>query len=129
MYATVGWMIEIDRRGDTLVLTPQRNLRELEAPEIEVEQEALRHLWADEQTLRNVVVDFGRTDYFGSTAIGLLTQLWHGVRERGGVMSLCRLSMHEEDILDATGLREAWPVYPTLEAAFAVIDRTASAVR
>lgn len=117
MYAAIGGMIENELRGDTLVLTPVRDLRELESPEIEVEGKAIRDRLAADPSLRNIIVDFGETDYFGSTAIGMLIQLWQQVRERGGRMVLCRLSAHEEEILQVTGLTRMWPVYLTREVA------------
>lgn len=110
-------MIEVERLEDTLVLTARTDLRELEYEEIGVEQREVLQLMRNDPSLRNAVVDFGKTDYFGSSALGLLTRLWRQVRDRGGRMALCHLSAHEEDILGVTGLGGIWPVFPSREEA------------
>ena len=69
----------------------------------------------DDPSIRNVVVDFGRTDYFGSSALGLLVRLEQEVRRRDGGMALCNVSAHEQDILRVTGLDALWTVRPSRE--------------
>jgi len=107
---------EVERVGDVLVLTPLRDLRELDYPEIEVEGKEL--LWLESDAwVRGVVVDFGRTDYFGSTAIGLLLRLGRRMRNREGRLALCNVSDHEKEILAAAGLAGFWTAYPSREGA------------
>jgi stage II sporulation protein AA (anti-sigma F factor antagonist) len=126
MYAT-DEMMEIERQGDTLILTPLGDLRELYCQEIEAEREQVqRHLEA-EPSIRGVVVDFGKTDYFGSTALGLLVWLRHEMRVRGGRMALCNLSAHEQDIVEVTGTDVLWTVYPSREEAVAAVSDSARA--
>jgi anti-anti-sigma factor len=72
--STATRMIEVERKGHTLVLTPTGNLRKLDGREIEAGGDELPRL-ADDPSVRNLVVDFSQTDYFGSTALGLLAQL------------------------------------------------------
>ncbi len=118
--STATRIIEVERQGDTLVLTPQQDLRELEYQEITAEGEELLRL-ADDPAIRNVVVDLGRTDYFGSTALGLLAQLRQRLRARGGHMALCNVSTHESEILAVTRLAGFWSVHPTREEALAAV--------
>jgi anti-anti-sigma factor len=113
---TATVLFEIDWQGDTLFLIPRRDLRELEYQEIEEEEEGLFRL-VDELPIRNVVVDFAKTDYFGSTALGLLAQLGRKARARGCCMALCNVSAHEQDILDVAGLAAFWPIYSSREKA------------
>jgi anti-anti-sigma factor len=123
---TVTNMVEVKLEGDTLEVIPNRDLRELDFPQIEAEGEVLLRL-VDEPTIRNLVVDFGRTDYFGSTAVGLLAQLGRHVRDRGGHMALCNLSPHEQEILEVTHLAGQWPTYRSrAEAVAAVTCQTAA---
>jgi anti-anti-sigma factor len=118
---TTSGLIEAVRHGDTLVLTPRRDLRELSFEEVEVGlEEVLRRVEAD-ASLRGLVVDLGRTDYFGSTALALLVRLRHELRERGGRMALCNVSAHEADILAVSGLDGLWTAYPSRAAALAAV--------
>ncbi len=117
---TATRIIEVEREGDTLVLTPQEDLRELEYREIVSEGEEL--LWlVEDPSIKNVVVDLGRTDYFGSTALGLLAQLRQRMRARGGRMALCHVSPHEAEILAITRLAGFWSIHLTLEEALAAV--------
>jgi len=116
-------LIDVDRQGDTLVLTLRHDLRELEFQEIEAEQEELLRLMASEPSLANVVVDFGATKYFGSTALSLFVRVWREVRQRGGQLALCNVCGPEEDILAVAGFGGTWPVYPSREVAVAAVRR------
>src|SRR5579885_2811895 len=109
--STAAKMIQAERQGNTLILTPQEDLRELEYQEITAEGEGLLHL-LDDPAIRNLVVDFGQTDYFGSTALGLFAQLRQRVRARGGRMVFCNVSPHEAEIMEVTGLARFWPLHP-----------------
>jgi anti-anti-sigma factor len=114
-------IIEVERQGDTLILTPQVNLRELECQEIEAEEEALLRRM-DDPSIKNVVVDFHRTDYFGSSALGLFAQLRRRVRLRGGRMIFCNVSSHEAEIITVTGLAAFWPIHASREDALAAVN-------
>lgn len=110
-------IIEIARAGDTVVVTPRRDLRELEFARI---QEEFGTLAAD-AGVRRVVVDFRHTDSLGSTALGMLVRLGKATQRRGGRLALCHLSQHEREILRVTGLAEIWPAYDTLTEALKAI--------
>jgi anti-anti-sigma factor len=113
-------MIVAERQGHTLVLTPQEDLRELDYQEIEAEGDELLRL-AEDPSVRGVVVDFGRTDSIGSTALGVLAQLRQRVRARGGRMAFCNVSAHEAEIMEVTGLARFWPIHPSREEALAAM--------
>jgi anti-anti-sigma factor len=117
MSTAIGQMIEMERLGNTLILTPQRDLRELEWQEIEAEQEDVLRLLQHDASICNVIVDLSRTDSFGSTALKLLALVRRCVRARGGRMAFCNISPHEEEILAAVGLVGLWPVYTSREVA------------
>jgi anti-anti-sigma factor len=116
MNGTTG-IFEIEKVGAVLVLSAKRDLRELEYGTIEAELHAL----ADDPRVRRVVVDLGRTDYFGSTALGMLTVLCGHVESRGGQVAFCNLSAHERELLAITGLTELWPVYPSRREALEAV--------
>jgi anti-anti-sigma factor len=114
-------MIVVEQQGDTLILMPKCDLRELEYQEIEREAEAVLGRLAADGSIRNVVVVFSKTDYFGSTALGLLVRLRHEVRGRNGRMALCNISTHEKDIFEVTGTDALWPIFPSREEAIAAV--------
>jgi stage II sporulation protein AA (anti-sigma F factor antagonist) len=115
-------LIEVERLGDTLVLTSERDLRELEFEAIEQEQQEVLRRLADDPSIRNVVVDFRMTDCFGSTALKLLIRLQRVVRERGGRIALCNVSAHEREILAATRLDRLWPPHASREEAVEAVN-------
>jgi anti-anti-sigma factor len=106
-------LIEVERQGDTLILTPRADLGELSCAEIEAEQARLLQLLAADPSIRNVLVDFARTDYFGSTALAMLVRLVEEAGKRGGRLAFCNLSAHERDVLAATRLTEIGTGYPS----------------
>jgi anti-anti-sigma factor len=106
---TTADLFEVDLEGDTLVVTPCRNLRELDFHEIEEETETVVNLLR-RGPARNVVVDLHRTDYCGSTALGSFAQLWQVVKVRKGCMAFCNVSDHEKEILQITNLDHLWPI-------------------
>jgi anti-anti-sigma factor len=116
-------IITVQREGDALILTPERDLRELEYQEIEAEADELLRRLAADLSIRHVVADLGKTGYFGSTALGLFTQLHQQLRQRNGQMALCNLSADEGEILNVAGLVPLLPAYPSREAALAAVSR------
>jgi anti-anti-sigma factor len=110
-------ILEVQRLDEVLVLTPRRDLRELEYREIEGE---LLRVANDPLALR-VVVDLAHTDYFGSTAVGMLTLLCQRVQGRGGRVAFCNLSAHERETVAITGLDELWPICGSREEALQVV--------
>jgi anti-anti-sigma factor len=120
---TAADIFDVDREGDTVVLTPQADLREMAWQEIEhAGEEVLRLL--DDRGVRNVVIDLCRTTYCGSTALGVFARLWRKARERSGRLAFCNVSEREQEILATAGLVGLWPVYPSRAAAVdAVAER------
>lgn len=113
-------MLDIERVGDTLVITPVRDMRELHYAEIEAEAKEVLRLLTDD-TVKHVVVDFHKTDYYGSTALGFFLKLWKRVRTRQGQLAFCNVSPHELEILKLTRLDNVWSVCTTRAAALAAV--------
>jgi anti-anti-sigma factor len=109
-------MFEFETRGDVVVITPQADLREFEFGQIENEgADLLRTL--EEAHAKHAVVDFRKTDYYGSTALSFFVKLWKRVRANGGNMAFCNVSAHELEILELTKLDTLWSLCTTLEEA------------
>ena len=74
---------QIERQNDTFIITPLRDLGELEYAHIEkAANNALEHLEA--ANARNVVLDLANAQHCGSTALGFFVKLWKRVRHLGG---------------------------------------------
>lgn len=113
-------LFEIERTGDTLVVVPTADLRELDYREIEAEAAEVLDL-LDRMHARNVVLDFHRTDYYGSTALGFFVKLWKRVSKAGGRLAFCNVSAHEREILQITKLDHLWPICSSRDKALAAI--------
>lgn len=110
-----------ETRGKTLIVTPLENLREFEFDRIEAAAAGVfREL--DGGQIKNVVLDFRNTDFYGSTALGFFVKLWKRVRASGGQMAFCNVSAHEREVLTLTHLDRSWPVCNTLAEALIVVE-------
>jgi anti-sigma B factor antagonist len=114
-------VFEIEQNGDTLVVTPVTDLTELAYERIEVGAQELLGL-LDQVHIKNVVMDFHRTDYFGSTALGFFVRLWKRARSRNGRMAFCNLSEHETEILKITGLDRLWTICSSRQEAMEAVQ-------
>ena len=100
---------EIERDGETLIVTPVTDLREVDFPQIEAGAKEILALLSS-ASVKNVIMDFWRTDYYGSTALGFFVKLWKRVLQRGGRMVFCNISKHEREILGVMRLDELWAI-------------------
>jgi anti-anti-sigma factor len=115
-------LMAVDRVGEMVIVTPLSDLMELAYQEIEATADPILAILSD-PSMRKVVVDFHRTDYFGSTALGLFIRLWKRVSERKGRMAFCNLSANERDILQVTKLDRLWPVCESREEAVQLVSK------
>ena len=100
-------MFEIEREGETIIVTPVVNLRELE--DVELKARAVADVLSD-LSIKNLVMDFHKTDYIGSSALALFVSLWKMITSRNGSMAFCNLSEYELEILYITKLDTLWPI-------------------
>jgi anti-anti-sigma factor len=102
-------VFEIGQVGDTIIIVPAIDLRELEYQRIEEGAAKILHL-LNASDIKNVVMDFHKTDYYGSTALGFFVKLWKRVRKQNRRMAFCNVSDHEREILELTNLDRSWPI-------------------
>jgi anti-anti-sigma factor len=107
--ATAGGIFEIEQEGDTLIIVPVVDLRELDYERIEEGAATILDL-LNNTAIQNVVMDFHKTDYYGSTALGFFLKLWKRVRRRNGRMAFCNVSAYEKEILQIMRLDYLWPI-------------------
>ena len=113
---TTSGLFDVERDGNVLLLIPKVDLRESNYQEIEAGAQGILDLVSAPE-VKGVVLDFHRTDYYGSTALGFFLRLWKRVGSRGGRMAFCNLSPNESEILAVTRLDTLWPAFPSREEA------------
>jgi anti-sigma B factor antagonist len=111
----------VERKGSTLIVTALMDLRELDYLEVETGAQDILGLLQN-GTIRNVVLDFHKVDYYGSTALGFFVKLWKRVRQGKGRMAFCCLSEHEREILKVTSLDRLWPICASREEALRAVQ-------
>jgi anti-anti-sigma regulatory factor len=68
-------------------------------------------------------MDFCKTDYYGSTALGFFMKLWKRVKTQNGRMAFCNVSGHEKYILTVMNLDSLWPICSTRAEALAAVRK------
>jgi anti-anti-sigma factor len=121
MMATSSSPFEIEREGQTLIVTAQTDLRELDYWQIEAGAQDILQLLRN-GTIKDVVLDFHKTDYYGSTALGFFVRLWKRIRDQGGRMAFCSVSKHEREILQVTKLDDLWPICASRAEALKIVE-------
>jgi anti-anti-sigma factor len=111
-------IFEIEREGETGIFIPVANLRALEHTAAH-EQEELQAI--DDPSIKNLIIDCCRTDYFGSSALAVAVGLWKVIQTRGGRMALCNLSEQQREILNTTRLDKLWLLSDSREAALTAV--------
>jgi len=114
-------VFQLESEDQSLIVTAQADLHELDYKEIEAEAEDILSLLGD-GTIKNVVLDFHKTDYYGSTALGFFVRLWKRVKERNGHMAFCGVSDREREILEVTNLAGIWPICSSRHEAIKAIQ-------
>jgi anti-anti-sigma factor len=105
--AIAGGIFEIEQEDDTIIVVPTVDLQELEYQRIEEGARKILEL-LNGIGIKNVVLDFHKTDYYGSTALGFFLKLWKRVSNQNGRMAFCNVSDHEKEILRLTKLDHLW---------------------
>ena len=108
---------KIDCLGTTALISPHEDIGEFAFIQMDADVAKALDCFDALPDIRNVVLDFEGTDYFGSSMLGLFVRLGKRVNTRGGKMALCNLSEHEAEILHTSHLDSLWPVCATREDA------------
>jgi len=70
---------------------------------------------------KEVVVDMGRSNYFGSLMLGVINSIGQSARKNNGHMVICNASDEMRNILAVMKLDTLWPLLPTLAAGIKVV--------
>jgi anti-anti-sigma factor len=96
-------------------------------PEIHEAEETINEAM-DASPSPHLVLDFSRTEYFGSVFFEVLFRLWKRTEARGGRFVLCHLSPDCMEILDTARLTTLWEIVPDRQAAQKLIDDQARSI-
>lgn len=118
--AKVSGPFEVERLVATLIVTILNDLRELNYKEVEAGGKDILEL-LENGTIKNVVLDFHKSDYYGSTALAFFVKLWKRVKQCQGCMVFCGLSDHEKEILKVTHLDGLWSICSTRDEALQAV--------
>jgi anti-sigma B factor antagonist len=64
-----------------------------------------------------MIVDMGRTKFFGSAFLGTLFRVWRRLTTRGGNLSVCSATGPCADVLQVTQVDRLWDLFETREEA------------
>ena len=107
--ALTAGIFEIEQEDDTLIVVPVVDLREPDYQRIEAGAGEILEL-LNGIGIKNIILDFGKTNYYGSTALGFCLMLWNRVKVRNGRMAFCNVLAHEKEIPQMTHLDHFWPI-------------------
>jgi anti-anti-sigma factor len=113
-------MFEIEKENDVLFIVPVVDLSELDYQRIDRGMRDLLEL-LNNVAIKNVILDFGKTDSYGSTALAFFLKLWQTIKMRHGHMAFCNVSEHELETLRVTNLDRLWPICSSRSEALAAI--------
>jgi anti-anti-sigma factor len=114
-------LFDVEIVGNVLVITPRENLGEFGITHFEQEAPILLQFWNEAGAI-HAIVDFHRTDYFGSTMLGLLVKLGRYAAGLGGRLVMCGVSNHEAEVIAVAGLQHQWPTCATRDEALALVQ-------
>jgi anti-sigma B factor antagonist len=69
-----------------------------------------------------VVIDLKGVEFFSSSFIELIFQLWKRLRAKGGDFALCNLHKYCRDVIHITNLDKVWSICDTREQAIAKVN-------
>ena len=102
--------------GDTLIVRPQGDAAGFRQSDLPMELHTLLAL-VDEPQVDNLLIDFGRADYFGSVVIGAIHSLGVKVRNAGGRVGICDTSDEMLETLRILKLDAIWTKFDSVKAA------------
>ncbi len=105
-----------EKRPDILIITPQGDVAGFRDSDFEREfQDICKRL--EQSDAPQVVVDFDKSEYFGSVIIGAIIKFGGIAQERGGRMVICNASETMVKVLEVSHLESKWPLVSSLREA------------
>jgi anti-anti-sigma factor len=117
-------VIEIERDGDILIVTPAIDLGELNYGQFEEQTKKVCQQLESEE-VRHLVIDLCKSEYFGSSTINLFVRFWRITKKHGGQIVLCGLSSVESETLRRANLGTLWSICSSRGEALKTIRKQA----
>jgi len=105
-------MLDVNRQGDAVIVTPHGRISEIEAHELE--RELLRHV---EAGVIRLVLDLHDVPFLTSSSLGAFMLAHKRVHEQGGYVRLVRPQPLVRQIIETTKLTKLFGIYGSAEEA------------
>ncbi len=114
----------VERRGDTLIVSPKGDPAGFANLNFSVEHAALLGL-IEKDGYQNVLVDFSASNYFGAKILGALSEWANRVESKGGRFAICELSDDMKELLHIFQFDGQWQQFSTrAEGIGAIVTET-----
>ena len=107
--------------NDIATMTPLKGLGAFDFSSNDA-REAMQAL--DKDSIKHVLVDLHRTDYFGSSVVGWLLTLHDCAKQIGGSVAICSISDNEKTVLECMKVDRMFHFYPSRDEALKAIEKT-----
>ena len=114
-------VFHVERDGPTLIVTPRMNVSRLADEAVETELHEMQNAFQQAQ-VKNLVIDFGRISYFGSSMLEAMRSLGTHVRAAGGKMAVCNAAPVCREILHVARFDTLWPLLDSRAEALASVQ-------
>ncbi len=115
-------LFTVKRDGATLIVALPKAAVTFADEQIQAEvQDILERLI--EQSISNVVLDFGECPYFGSAILIAMLTLRNQLQEKRGQFAICNASKEGQEILRTSRFDTAFRYFKSLEEALASMNR------
>lgn len=118
-------LFPIERRGDTLIVTPKGDPGSFANLNFNLEHAALMDLLKT-GPYRNLLVDLSGSNYFGAKVLGAIAEWSKRIAEREGQVAVCGVSSDMQELLHIYGFEAQWKQYPTREKGIKAIVKESS---
>gem|GEM_PF-662392 len=105
-------VFRVERRGDTLIVTPRGDTIGFGHMEYQTELNRVLGILENPE-ISNLLVDLGFANYFGSQMIGAINSMIVKVRNAGGASGVCDVSDDMLEGLSVMNLHDFWTIYAT----------------
>ncbi|MFV1967814.1 MAG: STAS domain-containing protein [Pirellulaceae bacterium] len=115
-------IFRVEHLGSTAVVMPLRDPDELVFDETQESEVASLLVRIAEGQTDNVIMDCERIDRCCSSAIGFFLKIAKRIREKGGQILFCNVSVHLKEVFDMLRLEKVFGICDTRDAAVAKIE-------
>jgi len=116
-------MLRTDRQQNVTILALGKSYDSLDLARLDQVRRSLLDE-ADHADPPLLALDFTRTEFIGSSFIELLVRAWKRIKQRDGLIVLCRLNPFCEEVFRVARLDQIWEIFPTRQEAIETLNGT-----